>query len=487
MKRSVNFALSVLFFCAAAALGCFRIIDTDLWLYLRTGEEICRTMRVPRVDLFSCSAYGRPWIDVHWLAQAALWLVYSLGGAAGLSLLRLAVVLAIAAVLYRTCRTQSGVPGTVFTLTLSLCVAQDGFLMKPHLFSLLLAVIFVSILEGAATAPHRRLWLLLPLQVVWANIHPSFILGPGLIAVYAADACLRRKRRRDLVALVPCAILACLANPYGIALFAQPWAQLSNRLFNTTVIPWTKAPSTFPLPVSVPAFRLMLGIGIAAMAIEWRRTRPAHLCAVAIFAVLALKSRRHMPLFALLCAPAISCALSGCALRFSNRLPRFARAMAAAPAVALVAGLCLLLQEVTGNTFYYRQRSAKRFGLGKSLIAYPDGALAFVESSGRTGCVFCNYDVGSYCAGRLYPRSRVFIDGRNLVYGEGILREYLDAMGDADLLTPLTRRYGIDTLLLSHNARDVKALLPSLWESDAWRPVYADARAIVFFSASTAG
>lgn len=480
MKRLAAAVPVALFFAAVAAIGCFRLIDTDLWLYLRVGEGICRTGHVPSADAFSYSAAGQPWVDVHWLAQAALWLAYRAGGATGLSVLRLAIVVAIFAVLYRCCRRSAPPALACGVLTLALLAANDGFLMKPQIFALLLAATFIAALERPGRAP----WLLVPLQAVWVNVHPSFFIGPLLVFIYWMDVKIKAggTGRATGGILAACA-LACLATPYGPAVLAQPWRQVATRLYAETVIPWLPPSSAFPAPAAYLYFKIMLALAAAAFALNARNARPAHLAVAAIFAVLSLKSRRHLPLFAVLAAPGLAYNLGCAAAAFRARLPRASSALGAAYALILCLALAVLVRDAATDEFYFRQRSLKRFGLGKSSIAYPDAAMDFLAAARAPGEVFCNYDIASYVAGRPGRSFPVFIDGRNLVYGERILRRYLDAMGDTRSLDSLAAEYGVSALLFSHSSRDVKALLPSLRKSAGWRPVYADDRCVVFLKA----
>jgi len=495
MRRLISSLPLVLFFLTVSAFGCFQIIDTDVWLYLRTGEYICHNLRIPRADFFSYSAAGAPWIDVHWLAQAALWVTYAAAGAAGLTLLRLALVLAIFIILYRCCRAYASPTLTIPILTLSLLISNDGFLMKPYLISLLLAVSFIFLLERSSSSGGARLWVLVPLQVLWVNTHPSFFLGPFLILVYLLDAWIRPpcaqappdrraahngQWRKTLALVFVCASASCILNPYGFSVLPQPWRQTASHLFNTTVIPWTPPSAAFPAASSVFFFKLMLTLCIASTILTIRNARPSHAVIMAVFALLSIQSRRHLALFALLAAPGLAYNLAGAARFLTKRWAGEARICRGAGAVLISLLLCLLIWEVTDNTYYVRQRSLKRFGLGKSQIAFPDAAMDFLHSSRIEGRVFCNYDIGSYFAWRFYPRLTVFIDGRNLVYGEALFRTYLQAMGDITSFDALAEKYGISTVFLTHSSRDVKALLPSLWKSGNWTPVYADARAVIF-------
>jgi tetratricopeptide (TPR) repeat protein len=490
MRRLVTAIPSAIFFLAVAAFGCFQLIDTDLWLYLRTGEWIVENLRVPRADFISYTAVGRPWVDAHWLAQVVLWLVYAAGGAVGLSLMRLALVIGIFALLYCCCRRWAG-PGIVIAvLTLALLVANDRFLMKPDLVALLLAVCAIVILERFGCGSTSPLWALVPLQIIWVNAHPSFFLGPFLILVYAADAWMtpsRRGLRKPLMGVLLVATLSCLVNPYGFSMLRQPWEQLSSPLYREHVIPWKPFPSSFPMLFSSFLFRAMLALCAAALILNLRAFRCAHAVTLAAFGFLAFKSQRHLALFGLLCAPGLSYNLASIGRTLGERWPGAARRSAVAVLAAFSVLLCALVVGVVSGEYYYRQRSMKRFGLGASRIAFPDGAADFLASSDIEGRVFCNYDVGSWFAGRFYPRFTVNIDGRNLVYGEALFREYLGAMEGVEALDREADKYHVSTLFLTHAARDVKALLPSLWKSTRWTPVYADDRAVVFLRTEERG
>ena len=72
----------------AFLLGCFPLADFDVWWHLRTGQLIVATHTVPRLDLFTYTNATRPWIDVYWLYQVGLALLYSAGGASALVLLK---------------------------------------------------------------------------------------------------------------------------------------------------------------------------------------------------------------------------------------------------------------------------------------------------------------------------------------------------------------------------------------------------------------
>jgi hypothetical protein len=50
----------------AFLLGCYELFDPDIWWHVKAGEWILEHGRVPRLDIFTYSSEGRPWIDLHW-------------------------------------------------------------------------------------------------------------------------------------------------------------------------------------------------------------------------------------------------------------------------------------------------------------------------------------------------------------------------------------------------------------------------------------
>jgi hypothetical protein len=98
--------------------------------------------------------------------------------------------------------------------------------------------------------PSRRVYLVFPLLVLWANVHGSVVLGAGLVALRGATfAAASLRRRAPTVAWLPRAAVlvvapwACtLASPYGLALPGYYHGTLGNGSLSHFVAEW--GPST---------------------------------------------------------------------------------------------------------------------------------------------------------------------------------------------------------------------------------------------------
>src|SRR6185295_14446005 len=101
------------------------------------------------------------------------------------------------------------------------------FLARPHLLTLLLLSISVWMIEADRQSPSWKIWLLVPLTIVWTNLHGGFlalIVVLGLAAVGTAIEALFGKRFgsggtiRDALRygkLTLACAAASLVNPYG--------------------------------------------------------------------------------------------------------------------------------------------------------------------------------------------------------------------------------------------------------------------------------
>ena len=68
LKHADTAALAILILFGLS-LFTHKIIDSDIWWHLRTGQHILETSTIPDADMFSYTAGGNKWIDTHWLFQ----------------------------------------------------------------------------------------------------------------------------------------------------------------------------------------------------------------------------------------------------------------------------------------------------------------------------------------------------------------------------------------------------------------------------------
>lgn len=205
---------------ATFVLGCQQLFDGDTWWHLRSGEWILSHRRVPTLDPFSFASADRPWIDLHWGFQVLVASAYRLGGLAAVILLT-ATVCAGTILIALAARGRTWPVCLVAAVWIPAVLLMAGrFVPRPEVLSLLFVSAYLAILAGCDQRP-QLVWWLVPLQVLWVNVHGLFALGPILLAAYLLDVVAHRRdatrRPAGRVALAWIAVAgACLVNPYGL-------------------------------------------------------------------------------------------------------------------------------------------------------------------------------------------------------------------------------------------------------------------------------
>ncbi len=242
LPRLSDGCLIVLFLILTFLLGAFPLKDADIYWHLRTGDLIRRTEHVPRVDIFTFSSEGRPWIDLHWLFQVGVSWVRERGGVVALNLAKCTVTCVAMLLLLTTRKRDWPVSVMVLAWLPALLVLGGRMYVRPETLTLLYLSIFLAIITRWDRFP--GLALLLPLvQVAWVNSHGLFVLGPIVLSFGLIDAALRggimtperRNWWRTILAASLATAAACLINPYGItgALYPLELAgTMSNPIFS---------------------------------------------------------------------------------------------------------------------------------------------------------------------------------------------------------------------------------------------------------------
>src|SRR5262245_22354941 len=87
-----------------AALSVFKMSNNDIWIHLKTGENILKTWHVPQKDPYSFTASDHDYVAHEWLSGVLFYLVYAASGVNGLIFFKSGIIFATCAALYGACR-----------------------------------------------------------------------------------------------------------------------------------------------------------------------------------------------------------------------------------------------------------------------------------------------------------------------------------------------------------------------------------------------
>lgn len=465
------FPLTLLLMVFVLAVRQSALLDPDLWWHLRAGEDIISTWSIPHIDDYSFTKRGSEWVTHEWLSEVLLYGTFRLTGFVGLVFIFSSLIIVA---LWITYRRSSGRP-YVAGLALLLAAASSSplFGIRPQMFTFLLASIYLTLLSRFAHDGHNRpLWWLIPMMLLWVNLHAGFALGLALIGLYGISMVLDGfwKRARHLgILLIACAAVVPL-NPNGFRMFSYPYETLTSHAMAAYIEEW--ASPDFHKVMYLPLAALLFAtLGILVM--SPKRARAGELFLLLVTGFGSLRSVRHIPIFALVAAPVFADHLWS--LMKTRGWDKWFTAPDT-PAVGgkLIIGAVLVIAPVIlGVSRLWHFMSHRQT---YEAIRNPVAAVSFIQAQHLPGPLYNRYGWGGYLIYRLYPEYRVYIDGRADVYGDDF---FIEAMNTYDGLKgwrePLDR-HGIRTVLI---APDIA--LASLLRSDGeWETVYEDYQAIIF-------
>jgi len=419
------------------AVGIDALSDPDVWWHIRLGDWIISHHQVPAGELFAYTAFGNPLVAHEWLSEV---IFAALAAAGGLILVTVFMGLiawsAMVATLLRGRLRGAGPVVLAIGLALGARVAEPVLGTRPQVFTFALVCWTLWIAESYLRSGGRRLWLLPPIFLVWANLHAGFIAGIGFLAIVVVAEAVKRRwelgpvaplRRIGGLAVALCAsaVAACV-NPYGPSLFVFA-ATTGATERQKGIIEWQSPnfadPAMWALLVLLLTFVALTLLVL--MRPELRRRFDLRDVALAVAgAGLALSSVRNTAICVAVMVPPWM-AMAADVVRWvqasrAQRTPSAPRNARGAP----VLGIALLAVAVlsVGAVGARVRQDATPQGIA---AAYPSCATAVLARSPVTQRVFTAYGTGGYVIDRLWPRGSVYEYGESISLGTTVFDDYV--------------------------------------------------------------
>lgn len=442
------------------------IFDPDFFWHLATGRWILENWALPQSDPFGVYT-GTPSDRVqlilkgYWLCQMLYQLIFSSFGFAGLAVFKSATFLSLFAgqlwlLRARGCGIALATAQAFFVYHEMLAFRAD----RPQMFSYLGVLLVVLLIE---LKQYR--WLPL-VMLLWANMHGGFLVGVLIIAIYVVIGAAKRLRKQ---AGEPGAL------PWYLLAIASAGVNPNNFLAIKEVIimqagEYQRTVFEYMSPITLArnyhniywAYFLLLLAGLTLIILLRKRIPPEQAAVFLSLSALSLTAIRYMP-FVVICGSVYI------ALWLSPLCGRWGRS-------ALLSSIVLFAM---GLTFLSDVRYGRGFSYGVEEGRYPEKAIAFINSTGIKGTLFCNDFWGGYA---LLNASRVKVsnDPRALspqqftrsvyyLYDENMFNEFMS--NNYDIV--VTSAFNLFT-------GDKYQLWQQLFRSQKWGLLYADEIALVF-------
>jgi hypothetical protein len=275
------------------------LADADVGWHIRTGEYILDHHAVPRTDLYSFSKPDAPWYAWEWLSDVIDAALFRAGGLKGVVLVAGVMIVLFGTILIRRMIWRgSHLFVAVIVAMLGVGCSSIHYLARPHVFTMVLLSIAMWMIEADLKQSSNYIWLLVPMTVVWTNLHGGFLV---LIAVLAIAAVGGLSRRYAL--LTAACTAASLVNPYGYRLHQHVLEYLRSDWIKRIVQEF-QSPSF--RNENMMQFEVLLIGGLVAAGFLFRKRRIIEGLWILFFAHEALSSQRHVPIFVIVAAPVIA-------------------------------------------------------------------------------------------------------------------------------------------------------------------------------------
>jgi len=454
------------------------IYSVDVWWQVRIGADIISSGHVPRVDRYSAAGAGRPYHDSHWLFQVVLASAHWVAGMAGVEAAMIVLWAAILLFCFLAIRRWVSLPVAAVLLFLAMMASVERFLPRPELVTLLGITSFYWLLQEGRYRSWRGLTAFGLVQMLWANGHGFFVIGPFMVGCYWLFAGVGRRRGPELsrlTLLLGPVLGSSLLTPYGLGswrfallLLAEAAGGDGPEVLKTLgeLSPTFGAAARSGLAFWFFFMLLVASVGLGGIAGVVRRSASPRLLIVVGMFLVALSGRRAMVFFAVVAAPFVAESLA--ALGPTNWRPR---------AVGSVATACFMLAwswlPLSGRHFLMMNDPC-RSGWGATPSFLPHDLPAFLRGIGFKGQVLNSDYLGGFYLYHFYPHAVPLTDSRYEVCTPETLRSIHSALGPGGDWRALVARYDIRGVLLGHADVGSHSMLSSLAGADDWRLVYLD-------------
>jgi hypothetical protein len=355
------------------------------------------------------------------------------------------------------------------------------FLARPHIFTLLLLSVSMWMIDADRQRPTRRIWLLVPITIVWTNLHGGFLALVATLGLTTIGTLLEvhlscGRTIRDAVRyakLTAACALASLINPYGWNLHLHVGEYLQSSWIRNMIQEF-QSPSF--RSENMMQYEALMIVGLVATAGLLRRRHIVEGLWIVFWVHMSLGSVRHVPVFIAVCAPVIATEIAAwwtqwTASSSKNSLAGILNAMAAdsqagfrrtsilpwAVAVALI---------VVGKPIRWPTDFPKELFPVKIVN---DHLALIARSRVLTTDQWADYLIYKN------PRQKVFVDGRSDFYGEQIGKEYLQVLNGHWRWREWMKKYDFDLALVP----TTNAIAELLKREPGWRTLADDGQQIL--------
>ncbi len=499
------------------ALSFKSLREPDLWWMYRTGEWMLENGQVTKSDPFSYTMQGTPWVNVKWLFEILIVGIKKVLGVEGIFVLQAAVTVGVLSLVYQSAQTirQLVVPvgnnsklpfvGVVLASLLLLYTIDYRLIGRPEMTSHLMTAAYLCLFWKYHSKPSRLIFCLIPLQLLWTNMHEAFGIGVVLMVGYLIATWLQYFYQKQEVSannppkLLSIAVLGALAvmvvNPRGYQMWLHPFnifGQLASNQYTTElkgvfkVGYWLEIQGYLNL-----VFLVITTLLVVAFPWYWRSHKKensykitpknwlqiivrqfglGNLGLALLLFYLSLTAYRNIPFFVIAATPFVAVAIELLLQRIQK--PKLSYGLAILLPLAFYGAI------ITGK-YHEWSNSRDQYGLQVLASYNPTGAADFIIKNKIKGTCFSDYLTSSYLLWKLQPDFKTYIDLRDLdIFPTDFFDEFTKMLVIPEIFEAKDSLYDFDYAVIYRP--EFEYIQKYLLESNKYDLVFVDAVASVY-------
>ena len=423
------------------------IFDYDIGRHLLFGKLMVQNHSVIMTNLLSYTNTYFPYINSHWLSEVIFYLIFHFFGIAGLTIFAASITFfSLGLIFFFSARKTSLLfSSTILLINIYNITARID--VRPEIFSYLFLSIFVITLYRFREKCSKLIYILIPIEFLWVNLHINFLIGLVLIFIFLIDSFFSNKEKMSqktkiLFYVFILALMAALINPHGISGVLNPLNFPQNFSSpvgeNQSIFALS---NYYSLKILVP-FCLPIIVLFVLLLLNKKRTRLVDWLIFIFFTTASFFAIRNVALFSYVTFFTSTVLLFETSAKINKLLRKYISSkhvnylkIIVIVSIILVSIINILKINFTSN-----------FGLG--VTEHAKKGMDFFLKNGLKGPIYNDQDSGQYLSYRLYPKEKVFYDGRPEAYPKDFFKKVYSPMQfNEAVFNKYSQKYNFNTII----------------------------------------
>ena len=449
------------------------VADQGVLWHIKAGEWMVQHRAIPHFDPFLSWGSNLFWLSDQWLADIILYLLIHIGGLPLLGIFT-EIILAITFFCIPFILSQKVTDNPLISAIVAfICAinASISWFCRPFIFGILLFNItyLIAWTNYGQQKPKRNIYFLPLIFGLWANLHPSFLLGLFVCGIFLLCSLDYKniiagiKAKQEYFAVGIFSLIATLINPYGYKLHVHALGVAGSGYITSMFTEWLAVNFQNPslIPFGLTLLLIIFGLHLAK---KVTFSAPEIICFL-VFLVESLIHVRYILFFMITLVVPLTKLLTEVVAKIQFRQASSGNDRAVRGLLIFLFIIFICLAILVPN---------KKFRYPKD---YPMDAVEHIASLNmKEAKLFNNMNWGGIVTYFLYPEYKSFLDDRASMIGKEMYTKYSAFYDMSKNWDKLFEEFEFDIMMLDPKVPATTFLRMN----NDWEISYEDKQAVVF-------